>query len=122
MNDNKSNRVEEFLRKTREAAAMMEKQPTPEELNRKIMNTVNKWRENETPAYDRLRDKPRTDIECFAYYHARAGVPRSVGWEYTRKKLAHFYDLEEDMKEEYDAEYNRTGFSQAFRDKIINFK
>ena len=118
MSDEKSNYVEEFLRKTHAAVESGIKKLTPDELNRKIMNTVNRWMENQTPAYGSFRAKPKNDIEFFAHNHAKAGVPRDVGWAYTKDKLKGFYDYEEDMKEEYDAEYGRTSFDQEFRDKF----
>lgn len=108
--------LNDFLKKTHEMAAATQKKQTPADLDMKIMNTVNRWRENETPGYEAFRNTPKTDIEAFAHYHAKAGVPRATGWEYTKEKLKYFYDYEEDMKEEYDAEYSRTEFSQKFRD------
>ena len=106
------------MKKTHAAVEAGQKKTAREELDMKIMNTVNKWRENETPGYEDYRNTPKTDIEAFAHYHAKAGVPRVTGWAYTKEKLKHFYDYEEDMKEEYDAEYSRTEFSQKFRDKF----
>ena len=109
---------EDFMKKLHEQVQAGIPPMTKEQLDRKIMNTVNKWREKETPGYENLRDTPKTDIEAFAHYHAKAGVPRETGWEYTKEKLKGYYDYEEDMKEEYDAEYSRTEFSQTFRDKF----
>lgn len=91
------------------------KKLAPEELDKKIMNTVNKWRKTGTPAYHNFRNGTKTDVEYFAHNHAKAGVQRATGWEFTKEKLKGFYDSEEDMKEEYDAEYSCTEFSQKFR-------
>lgn len=109
-------RIEEFMKKTHAAVESGKKKMTPDELNKKILNTVNKWMETETPAYGAFRNIPKTDVEYFAHHHAKAGVPRLMGWEYTKEKFKGYCDYEEDMKEEYDAEYSRTEFSQKFRD------
>ena len=110
--------IKDFLEKTHAAVEAGQKKPLKEDLDKKIMNTVNKWRENQTPGYRSYREAPKTDIEAFAHYHAKAGVPRATGWEYTKEKLKGYYDDEEDMKAEYDAEYRHTLFSQKFRDKF----
>ncbi|MBQ6577713.1 MAG: hypothetical protein IJL91_08200 [Bacteroidales bacterium] len=47
------------------------------------------------------------------------------GWEFTKKTLQGYIDVESlevggEVWKEYEEEYNRTGFSQEFRDGIKN--
>ena len=126
----KEDYVNNFLKKLREQAASTEKQPTREDEDKKIKNTIRSWWKNETPAYHHFIDNgqgiPKTDIEYFAHHFAKAGIGMKDGWEYTKQTLQGYIDAEslEDGGEcwkEYEAEYNRTGFRQEFRDKIVNY-
>jgi len=124
------NKVEDFLKKLREQAASTEKQPTREDEDRKIKNTIRSWWKNETPAYHHFKDngqgKPKTDIEYFAHHFAKAGIGVKDGWEFVKETLRGYIDAEslgddEDNWSEYVAEYNRTAYRQDFRDKIVNY-
>lgn len=113
--------VNDFLKKLREQVAETEKKLTPEDLNKKIMNTVRSWWKNESIGYDGFIDKGKSDPEFFAHNFARAGIDLKDGWEYTKQTLRGFIDAEslEDDGEvwrEYKEEYIRTGFDQKFRD------
>lgn len=110
------NYVNGFLRKLREQAASSEKQLTPEQLNKKIMNTVAKWWRDETIGYKGFKKGGKSDIEFFAHNHARAGIEKEEGWE-SMKKAMEGHDIFTDIhKAKYDAEYDRTPFDQNFRE------
>ena len=117
--------VNNFLKKLREQAASTEKQPTREDEDRKIKNYVRSWWKNESKGYKGMRDRGKTDPEFFAHNFARAGVGLKDGWEFTKKTLQGYIDVESledggEVWKEYEEEYNRTGFSQEFRDGIKN--
>ena len=118
--------VNDFMKKLREQVAETEKKLTPEDLNKKIKNYVRSWWKNESKGYKGMRDRGKTDPEFFAHNFARAGVGLKDGWEFTKKTLQGYIDVESledggEVWKEYEEEYNQTGFSQAFRDKIVNF-
>lgn len=117
--------VNNFLKKLREQAAETEKKLTPEDLNKKIKNYVRSWWKNESKGYKGMRDRGKTDPEFFAHNFARAGVGLKDGWEFTKQTLKGYIDVESledggEVWKEYEEEYNRTGFSQEFRDGFKN--
>ena len=114
------------MKNLREAAASTVRKQTPIDPEKKIKNTIRYWWKTENKAYKRFRDRPKSDIEYFANHFAKAGIGLKDGWEYTKQTLQGYIDAEslEDGGEcwkEYEAEYNRTGFRQEFRDKIVNY-
>lgn len=118
------------MRKLREQAASTERQPTREDEDRKVKNTIRSWWKNETPAYQHFKynghGKPKTDIEYFAHHFAEAGIGLKDSWEYTKETLRGYIDAEslgdgEDNWHEYVDEYNRTAYRQEFRDKIVSY-
>ncbi len=117
--------VNNFLKKLREQAAETEKKLPPEDLNKKIKNYVRSWWKNESKGYKGMRDRGKTDPEYFAHNFARAGVGLKDGWEFTKKTLQGYIDVESledggEVWKEYEEEYNRTGYSQEFRDGFKN--
>lgn len=117
--------VNDFMKKLREQVASTEKQPTREDEDRKIKNYVRSWWKNESKGYKGMRDRGKTDPEFFAHNFARAGVGLKDGWEFTKETLRGYIDVESledggEVWKEYEKEYNRTGFSQEFRDGIKN--
>lgn len=117
--------VNNFLKKLREQAAETEKKLTPEDLNKKIKNYVRSWWKNESKGYKGMRDRGKTDPEFFAHNFARAGVGLKDGWEFTKQTLQGYIDVESledggEVWKEYEEEYNRTGYSQIFRDGFKN--
>ena len=124
--DNKDKYIDNFMKNLREAAASTVRKQTPIDPEKKIKNTIRYWWKTENKAYKRFRDRPKSDIEYFANHFAKAGIGLKDGWEYTKQTLQGYIDAEslEDGGEcwkEYEAEYNRTGFRQEFRDKIVNY-
>lgn len=117
--------VNDFMKKLREQVAETEKKLTPEDLNMKIKNYVRSWWKNESKGYKGMRDRGKTDPEFFAHNFARAGVGLKDGWVFTKQTLQGYIDVESledggEVWKEYEEEYNRTGFSQEFRDGIKN--
>ena len=121
----KDNKAMDFLNKLREQAASTVKQPTQEDEDRKIKNTIRSWWKKETPGYHHFRyndqGKPKTEIEFFAHHFAKAGVGMKDGWEFVKGTLQGYIDVESledggEVWKEYEEEYNRTSFSQKFRD------
>ena len=113
--------VNNFLKRLREQVAETEKKLTPEDLNKKIKNYVRSWWKNESKGYKGMRDRGKTDPEFFAHNFARAGVGLKDGWEFTKKTLQGYIDVESledggEVWKEFEEEYIRTGFSQEFRD------
>ena len=124
-NDNEF--VDNFMKNLREVAASTVRKQTPVDPEKKIKNTIRYWWKTENKAYQRFRDKPKSDIEYFANHFAKAGIGLKDGWEYTKQTLQGYIDAESledggDCWKEFEAEYNRTGFRQEFRDKIVNYK
>lgn len=126
----KDNYVNDFLRKLREQVASTERKPTPEDLNKKIKNTVAKWWRDENDAYQGFRfdDRvyPKTEVEYFAHHLKKAGIGLEEGWEFTKKTLCGRFDIESledggEFHQEFIDEYNKTAYSQSFRDKIVNY-
>lgn len=118
---NNEDYVNNFLRRLREQAAETEKKLTPDDLNKKIKNFVRSWWKNESKGYKGMRDRGKTDPEFFAHNFARAGVGLKDGWEFTKKTLQGYIDVESledggEVWKEFEEEYIRTGFSQEFRD------
>lgn len=127
----KEDYVNNFLKKLREQAASTQKPLTREDEDRKIMNTIRSCWKKETSAYQHFTDSdygpPKTDIEYFAHHFAKAGIGLKDGWEFVKKTLKGYIDAEslddgDDNWLEYKAEFNKTGFNQTFRDKIVNYK
>lgn len=119
--EEKRKKGEEFIRKTHAAVEAGKEKLTPEQLNKKIKNTVSSWWKDESKGYQGFRDRGKTDPEFFAHNFARAGVGIKEGWEYTKETLRGYIDVEslEDGGEvwsDYEQEYIRTGFDQDFRD------
>lgn len=113
--------IKDFLEKTHAAVEAGQKKTPKEDLDKKIMNTVRSWWDKETPGYRGFKDKLKTDPEFFAHNFARAGVGLKDGWEFTKKTLRGYIDIEslEDDGEfwsTYKEEYIRTSFDQVFRD------
>lgn len=124
-NDNEF--VDNFMKNLREVAASTVRKQTPVDPEKKIKNTIRYWWKTENKAYKRFRDRPKSDIEYFANHFAKAGIGLKDGWEYTKQTLQGYIDAESledggDCWKEFEAEYNRTGFRQEFRDKIVNYK
>ena len=124
--DNIDNYIDNFMKNLREAAASTERKQTPDDPEKKIKNTIRYWWKTENKAYKRFRDRPKSDIEYFANHFAKAGIGLKDGWEYTKQTLQGYIDSESledggDCWKEFEAEYNRTGFRQEFRDKIVNY-
>lgn len=124
--DKKDNYIDNFMKNLREAAASTVRKQTPVDPEKKIKNTIRYWWKTENKAYKRFRDKPKSDIEYFANHFAKAGIGLKDGWEYTKQTLQGYIDAESledggDCWKEFEAEYNRTGFRQEFRDKIVNY-
>ena len=118
---NNEDYVNNFMRRLREQAAETEKKLTPDDLNKKIKNFVRSWWKNESKGYKGMRDRGKTDPEFFAHNFARAGVGLKDGWEFTKKTLQGYIDVESledggEVWKEFEEEYIRTGFSQEFRD------
>lgn len=125
MENNDKDYVNDFMKKLREQVASTEKKPTQEDLNKKIKNYVRSWWKNESKGYKGMRDRGKTDPEFFAHNFARAGVGLKDGWEFTKQTLQGYIDVESledggEVWKEYEEEYNRTGFSQEFRDGFKN--
>ena len=108
------------MRRLREQAASTERQQTPEQLNKKIMNTIAKWWRNESVGYLGFIKKGKTEVEFFAHNHARAGVGKEEGWESTKKAMDGHCIFTDALKAKYDAEYDQTPFDQEFRDGFEN--
>lgn len=124
--DNKDNYIDNFMKNLRAATAAMERKQLPDDPEKKIKNTIRYWWKTENKAYKRFRDRPKSDIEYFANHFAKAGIGLKDGWEYTKQTLQGYIDAESledggDCWKEFEAEYNRTGFRQEFRDKIVNY-
>ena len=107
--------VNDFMKKLREQVASTEKKLSPEDLNKKIKNTVAKWWRDETIGYKGSKKKGKSDIEYFAHNHARAGIGKEEGWESAKKAMSGFYVFDDELKAKYDTEYDRTPFDQNFR-------
>ena len=126
MNNNEF--VENFMKKLREATASTERKQMPDDPEKKIKNYIRYWWKTENKAYQRFRDKPKSDIEYFAHHLKKAGIGLKDGWEFTKKTLRGYLDSESlddeggDCWMEFEAEYNRTRFSQKFRDGMVNYK
>ena len=117
--------VSNFLKRLREQAAETEKKLSPDDLNKKIKNIVRSWWKNESKGYKGMKDKGKTDPEFFAHNFARAGVGLKDGWEFTKDTLRGYIEVESledggEVWKEYEEEYNRTSFSQKFRDGFKN--
>ena len=117
--------VSNFLKRLREQAAETEKKLSPDDLNKKIKNFVRSWWKNESKGYKGMKDRGKTDPEFFAHNFARAGVGLKDGWEFTKDTLRGYIDVESledggEVWKEYEKEYNRTSFSQKFRDGFKN--
>lgn len=126
---NKQEYFQNFMRRLREQVASTVKQPTREDEDRKIKNTIRAWWKKDTPGYHHFKyngqGRPKTDIEYFAHHFAKAGIGMKDGWEYAKDTLRGYIDVESledggEVWKEYEEEYNRTGFSQEFRDGIKN--
>lgn len=118
------NYLKNFMERLHEATAGTQKELTPEQLNKKIMNTVRVWWKKGNKGYQRFTDRGKSDPEFFANNFAKAGVGMKEGWEFTKKTLTGYLDAEsledgELLHDEYKKEYQRTPFDQEFRDGFM---
>ena len=111
--------VNDFLKILREQAAETEKKLSPDDLNKKIKNTITKLWRTESIVYKGSKKKGKSDIEYFAHNHARAGIGKEEGWESAKKAMDGFSVFDDELKAKYDAEYDRNPFDQDFRDGFV---
>lgn len=120
----------EFMKKLREQTALTQRRLTREDEDKKVMNTVAKWWRDDNDACKRFLDNsrgyPKTEVEYFAHHLRKAGIGLKEGWEFTQKTLRGRFDAEsledgEAFHQEFIDEFNRTAYSQKFRDKIVNY-
>ena len=126
----KENYVNDFLRKLREQTASTQRRMTREDEDKKIKYTVAKWWRDENDAYQHFLDNgrgyPKTEVEYFAHHLKKGGIGLEEGWEFTKKTLCGRFDIESledggEFHQEFIDEYNKTAYSQSFRDKIVNY-
>ncbi len=113
---NNDDYVNNFMKRLREQAASTERQQTPEQLDRKIMNTIAKWWRNDSVGYLGFIKKGKTEVEFFAHNHARAGVGKEEGWESMKKAMDGIRVLNDSHRAKYNLEYDGTPFDPDFRE------
>lgn len=127
----KDNFTNELLKKLREQTALTQRRLTKEDEDKKIKNTIRIWWEEMTPEYqkfmyDDYQDRPKSEIEFFAHHLKKAVIGLKEAWEFTQKTLRGRFDVEsledgEEFHQEFIDEYNRTAYSQKFRNEVINY-